>query len=113
MGFSDQGDQEEEGDVSEEEDASPAQEKHQTRPDNEEPSVSLNPAPSSSTDASAPTKYIPPHLRAAQLEEKAKGNKEKAEEKIRLERKAQGLLNRYVPIYCKGVNQLTPVSQIE
>ncbi|OXG77281.1 MIF4G/MA4 domain-containing protein [Cryptococcus neoformans A2-102-5] len=94
MGFSDQGDQEEEGDVSEEEDASPAQEKHQTRPDNEEPSVSLNPAPSSSTDASAPTKYIPPHLRAAQLEEKAKGNKEKAEEKIRLERKAQGLLNR-------------------
>ncbi|WWC86492.1 uncharacterized protein L201_001369 [Kwoniella dendrophila CBS 6074] len=43
---------------------------------------------------SAPTKYVPPHLRAAQLEENAKGNKEKAEERLKLERKAQGLLNK-------------------
>ncbi|WVR06094.1 hypothetical protein IAU60_003122 [Kwoniella sp. DSM 27419] len=47
-----------------------------------------------SSIASAPTKYVPPHMRAAQLEEKAKGSKEKTEERIRLERKAQGLLNK-------------------
>ncbi|KAK6905960.1 hypothetical protein I203_106795 [Kwoniella mangroviensis CBS 8507] len=46
------------------------------------------------SDAAAPTKYVPPHLRAAQLEENAKGNKQKAEELIKLERKAQGLLNK-------------------
>ncbi|WVW82576.1 hypothetical protein I302_104587 [Kwoniella bestiolae CBS 10118] len=46
------------------------------------------------TNPSAPTKYVPPHLRAAQLEESAKGNKQKAEEMIKLERKAQGLLNK-------------------
>lgn len=88
MGFSDQDDQEKE------EDESSAQEKHQAGHDDAEPSVPSDPTPSSSTDTPAPTKYIPPHLRAAQLEEKSKGNKEKAEEKIRLERKAQGLLNR-------------------
>ncbi|WVQ97462.1 hypothetical protein IAU59_004575 [Kwoniella sp. CBS 9459] len=48
----------------------------------------------STADAPAPTKYVPPHLRAAQLEEKARGSKEKVEERIRLERKAQGLLNK-------------------
>ncbi|WVQ82506.1 hypothetical protein IAT38_004635 [Cryptococcus sp. DSM 104549] len=51
-------------------------------------------AASAATDAPAPTKYVPPHLRAAQLEENAKGNKQKAEELVRLERKAQGLLNK-------------------
>ncbi|KAK4689479.1 nucleolar MIF4G domain-containing protein 1, partial [Tremellales sp. Uapishka_1] len=44
--------------------------------------------------AEGPTKYLPPHLRAAELEERAKGNKEKIEERIKLERKAQGLLNK-------------------
>ncbi|WVF70452.1 hypothetical protein IAT40_005242 [Kwoniella sp. CBS 6097] len=48
----------------------------------------------SSADTPAPTKYVPPHLRAAQLEEKARGSKEKVEERMRLERKAQGLLNK-------------------
>jgi nucleolar MIF4G domain-containing protein 1 len=51
---------------------------------------------SSPVPASAPTpsKYVPPHLRAALLEEKALGNKQKAEERQKLERKAQGLLNK-------------------
>jgi nucleolar MIF4G domain-containing protein 1 len=39
-------------------------------------------------------KYIPPHLRAAQLEEKSRGSKEKIEERLKLERKSQGLLNK-------------------
>lgn len=101
MGFSDQEeDQEEKEDVSEEEDVSAEEDKSlvrkrdQTRPD--DASTPSDSTASSSTDAPAPSKYIPPHLRAAQLEEKAKGNKEKAEEKVRLERKAQGLLNRCV-----------------
>ena len=41
-----------------------------------------------------PTKYIPPHLRAAALAEKAAGDEKKAEERRKLERKAQGLLNK-------------------
>lgn len=101
MGFSDQEEDQEEKedvleDVSEEEGESLVQERDQTRPDGAEPSAPSDSTASSSTEAPAPSKYIPPHLRAAQLEEKAKGNKEKAEEKVRLERKAQGLLNRYV-----------------
>ncbi|ODN78032.1 hypothetical protein L202_05115 [Cryptococcus amylolentus CBS 6039] len=47
-----------------------------------------------SDDQPAPTKYIPPHLRAAQLAEKAKGDKAKIEARLKLERKAQGLLNK-------------------
>lgn len=95
MGFSDQEeDQEKKEDVSEEEDESLVRKRDQARPDDAEPSAPSDSTASSSTDAPAPSKYIPPHLRAAQLEEKAKGNKEKAEEKVRLERKAQGLLNR-------------------
>lgn len=97
MGFSDQEeDQEKKEDVSEEEDESLVRKRDQARPDDAEPSAPSDSTASSSTDAPAPSKYIPPHLRAAQLEEKAKGNKEKAEEKVRLERKAQGLLNRCV-----------------
>ena len=42
----------------------------------------------------APTKYVPPHMRAAQLAEKAQGSKEKALSKQKLERKVQGLLNK-------------------
>jgi nucleolar MIF4G domain-containing protein 1 len=42
----------------------------------------------------APTKYVPPHMRAAQLAEKAQGSKEKALSKQKLERKLQGLLNK-------------------
>jgi nucleolar MIF4G domain-containing protein 1 len=41
-----------------------------------------------------PTKYVPPHMRAAQLAEKAQGSKEKALSKQKLERKVQGLLNK-------------------
>ncbi|WVN89168.1 uncharacterized protein L203_104384 [Cryptococcus depauperatus CBS 7841] len=42
----------------------------------------------------ATSKYIPPHLRAKALEKKALCNKQKAEGMLKLERKAQGLLNR-------------------
>jgi nucleolar MIF4G domain-containing protein 1 len=45
-------------------------------------------------EAAAPTKYVPPHMRAAQLAEKAQGSKEKALSKQKLERKVQGLLNK-------------------
>ena len=44
--------------------------------------------------AAEPTKYIPPHLRAAALAEKAAGDAQKIEERRKLERKAQGLLNK-------------------
>jgi nucleolar MIF4G domain-containing protein 1 len=40
------------------------------------------------------TKYVPPHMRAAQLAEKAQGSKEKALSRQKLERKLQGLLNK-------------------
>ncbi|KLT45053.1 ARM repeat-containing protein [Cutaneotrichosporon oleaginosum] len=46
------------------------------------------------TPAPAPGRYIPPHLRAAQLAEKAAGDGAKAAERAKLERKAQGLLNK-------------------
>lgn len=41
-----------------------------------------------------PSRYVPPHMRAALLAEKAAGDKEKMEEKRKLERKLQGLLNK-------------------
>lgn len=44
--------------------------------------------------AAPATKYVPPHLRAAQLAEKAQGSKEKALDRQKLERKTQGLLNK-------------------
>jgi hypothetical protein len=44
--------------------------------------------------STAPARYIPPQLRAAQLEERSRGNKQKAEKRMRLEGKAQGLLNK-------------------
>nr|XP_018267412.1 MIF4G/MA4 domain-containing protein [Kwoniella dejecticola CBS 10117]OBR89570.1 MIF4G/MA4 domain-containing protein [Kwoniella dejecticola CBS 10117] len=50
--------------------------------------------PADTANSAGPSKYVPPHLRAAQLEENARGNKEKAEERIKLERKSQGLLNK-------------------
>jgi nucleolar MIF4G domain-containing protein 1 len=49
------------------------------------------PAPIAET---APTKYIPPSLRAAQLAEKSKGDASKVAEKLKLDRKVQGLLNK-------------------
>ncbi|WVQ76970.1 hypothetical protein IAR50_006649 [Cryptococcus sp. DSM 104548] len=57
-------------------------------------SQTLADAAPASEDQLAPTKYVPPHLRAAQLAEKAKGDKAKMEARMKLERKAQGLLNR-------------------
>lgn len=39
-------------------------------------------------------RYIPPHLRAAQLGEKAAADGAKVAERMKLERKAQGLLNK-------------------
>ncbi|ORY29367.1 hypothetical protein BCR39DRAFT_532516 [Naematelia encephala] len=43
---------------------------------------------------SSSTAYVPPHLRAAELADKAKGDKVKEQDRIRLERRAQGLLNK-------------------
>jgi len=40
------------------------------------------------------SRYVPPHMRAAALEEKAKGDKDKAAQLVKLERKTQGLLNK-------------------
>ena len=40
------------------------------------------------------TTYIPPHLRAAQLKEKAQADKGQAEARANLDRKVQGLLNK-------------------
>ena len=51
-------------------------------------------APAPVAEAPVPTKYVPPHLRAAALAEKAAGDKDKIEERRKLERKAQGLLNK-------------------
>ena len=45
---------------------------------------------------SMPSKYIPPHLRAAALAEKAAGDVKKVEERRKLERKVQGCLNKCV-----------------
>jgi nucleolar MIF4G domain-containing protein 1 len=53
--------------------------------------------PPVSTDDPLPTsaaRYIPPHERAAQLEAKSRGDKAKELERAKLERKAQGILNK-------------------
>lgn len=49
------------------------------------------PAPAPAAPAG---RYIPPHLRAAQLGEKAATDGAKVAERMKLERKAQGLLNK-------------------
>jgi nucleolar MIF4G domain-containing protein 1 len=49
-----------------------------------------------SQDPAPATKYVPPHMRAAQLAEKAQGSKEKNLSSQKLERKLQGLLNKCV-----------------
>ncbi|WWD17639.1 hypothetical protein CI109_102080 [Kwoniella shandongensis] len=77
------------GDVGSDEPASEGGDKAIPDDEEEKPETTVTPS-----EPAAPTKYVPPHLRAAQLEEKARGNKEKNEERIRLERKAQGLLNK-------------------
>jgi len=51
----------------------------------------------------AATKYVPPHMRAAQLAEKAQGSKEKALSRQKLERKLQGLLNKLVSMSTSGI----------
>lgn len=52
------------------------------------------PAETTAAATTAPTRYVPPHMRAAQLAEKAAGDSVKAAERVKLERKAQGLLNK-------------------
>jgi nucleolar MIF4G domain-containing protein 1 len=47
-----------------------------------------------SDPATTTTKYIPPHLRAAALAERAAGDSQKVEIRRKLERKAQGCLNK-------------------
>lgn len=110
-----------EDDIGSEDDGEPS-ESDEDRDDIESPTAGRNAAPSLSPDitdleseswrgnstenkfssstipASDPTssgnKYVPPHMRAAMLEEKAKGDRNKAAELGKLERKAQGLLNK-------------------
>lgn len=52
--------------------------------------------PTAEETAPAAGRYLPPHMRAAQLAEKAAGDSVKAAERVKLERKAQGLLNKWV-----------------
>ncbi len=59
-----------------------------------EPAPELEPQEEAPAPAPAPGRYVPPHLRAAQLAEKAAGDGAKAAERAKLERKAQGLLNK-------------------
>lgn len=56
--------------------------------------VADTPAPDAAPEAPVAGRYIPPHLRAAALAEKSAGDGAKALERIKLERKAQGLLNK-------------------
>jgi nucleolar MIF4G domain-containing protein 1 len=63
------------------------------------PAVDVAVAPA----AAEPTKYIPPHLRAAALAEKAAGDAQKIEERRKLERKTQGLLNKSVSVASQQV----------
>ena len=59
----------------------------------------LPPAASTSTaqqdDSSSTTRYVPPHVRSAHLEADYQGDKTKIEQKIKLDRRIQGLLNKY------------------
>lgn len=55
-----------------------------------------------------PAKYIPPHLRAAALAEKAAGDEKKAEERRKLEKKTQGLLNKCVQAVMPCLGSLMP-----
>lgn len=67
--------------------------------DDEQPAVAGADAQPLTADSTAPApgRYVPPHMRAAQLAEKAAGDSAKAAEREKLQRKAQGLLNKYVP----------------
>lgn len=82
-------DEEEWGGIADSDAESPTSEPANTEP------VPAAPAADDS-EAPVPTRYVPPHLRAAQLAEKAAGDGARAAERAKLERKAQGLLNKYV-----------------
>jgi nucleolar MIF4G domain-containing protein 1 len=94
----DHDDEEEEVDVNDEDSNSGEDGLEETEEESELQRPSLINAPTrpdTSESVGAPaSRYIPPQLRAAQLTEKANGDKAKAEERIKLERKAQGLLNK-------------------
>lgn len=69
--------------------------------DEDEDETALPAAPKEEADGATPalTKYVPPHMRAAMLAEKAQGSKDKSLDRQKLERKTQGLLNKYVRRY--------------
>lgn len=67
-------------------------EEDEVDPDIKQLAVDVNLPTTASTEIA--TKYMPPQLRAAHLQERAEGDKRKAEERMKLERKAQGLLNK-------------------
>lgn len=72
------------------------------------PDTRTSPPSKAADGQSVPSKYVPPHLRAAQLEAKAKSDIVKTEELRKLERKAQGLLNKYAPLSASDF-QLTRI----
>jgi len=89
------GDEEAEG-TEDDEDAEDDENAEDVDVKNERDDVVL-PAPNSvATPATSdpPQKYIPPHMRAAALAEKAAGDVKKVEERRKLDRKVQGCLNK-------------------
>ncbi|BEI81480.1 hypothetical protein CcaverHIS002_0206400 [Cutaneotrichosporon cavernicola] len=66
--------------------------------------------PKAETAVPAPGRYVPPHLRAAMLAEKAAGDGARAAERAKLERKAQGLLNKLSEVNIESI--LTEVEKL-
>ena len=58
------------------------------------------------TSAEATGRYLPPHLRAAQLGEDQKRSQARVEEKKKLDRKVQGLVNKSVSLGQSGCHEL-------
>lgn len=90
-GLSDEAEGEEDDDDDDED-----EEENVSEADQPERNQIIEPVDVSEVKGEAPTKYIPPSLRAAQIAEKSNGDASKVAEKLKLERKTQGLLNKYV-----------------
>lgn len=83
------------GSDDEEEDAADVSDGHSMAEDDLEKQDAPTTSETSGTESAAPPqKYIPPHMRAAALAEKAAGDVKKVEERRKLDRKVQGCLNK-------------------
>ena len=79
----------------EEDDAADASDGHSMANGDLEEQVPPTTIETSATESAVPPqKYIPPHMRAAALAEKAAGDVKKVEERRKLDRKVQGCLNK-------------------